>query len=229
MNKKKLIYIIVGIIFAALIVAVGWYFGLFNKDRQLYKLIKNQPAMVELYNKAKTIEAKIAKQPNEASLYFDAGLAWKSIAELTTGNKAPFLKRSLRAYQQGIKKFGSKNILFYLNGGKLAERVNDFGLAESYYLEAIKISPQDESGYLYLGDLYANTLKKSAPDVLAVFNDAEKKVNNYLAVIAARAEYLYKMGDYQNALIDYKKLNENYPNFQGYKNIIKELEQKTKK
>lgn len=229
MSQKNVTYIVGALVLVVLIATAVWYFGWFNKDRQLFKLIKNDPQLVELYNKAKAVEAKIAKTPAEASLYFDAGLDWKSIAELTSGDKTPFLKRTLQVYQDGIKRFGSKNILFYLNGGKLAERFAGYALAESYYREAIRISPQDESGYLYLVDLYINKLKKPAADILAVLNEAEKKVNNYLAVFAARAEYLYKIGDYANALADYKKLSENYPNFQGYKNMIKEIEQKLKK
>lgn len=225
-SRKKLLLLIViflgilGLVFFGL-----WQRGILdNSDKKLLKLIQDKPELVALFDKVQTTKAAIVKDPEKASLYFDLGLYWKSIGELGGGD--PFFQKSLEAYEAGIEKFGQKNILFYLNGGKLAERLADYAKAEFYFKKAIEISSADESGYLYLVDLYSYKLGKSKAEILKIFEEGIKKMVNPISLIAGRAAYLRRIGDYTMALEDYKVLSQNYPNNQGYKEVIRELEAK---
>lgn len=225
MSKRNKI-IGAGICLLTLLIILGlWQKGVFeNSDKRLFKLIQNKPELVELFNKAQEIRAEIEKEPEKASLYLNLGLRWKSIAEL--GGGEPFFQKSLEAYEAGIEKFGQKNILFYLNGGKLAEHLNNFKKAEQYYKKAIEISSADESGYLYLADLYIYKMNKSKEDVLRALESGMNKMLSPVLLIAARAAYFRRVGDYKAALEDYKILSQAFPDNTGYKEVIKELEEK---
>lgn len=226
-SRKKFLLLIVIFFGILLLVLFGlWQKGMLGGERALFRKIQNRPDLVEIFNKVKKSEAEIAKNPEKVSAYFDIGLYWKSIAEL--GGGEPFFQKSLEAYEEGIEKFGQKNILFYLNGGKLAERLEDYPKAEKYYKKAIEISSADESGYLYLVDLYSYKLNRPKEEILKIFEAGRQKMVNPLPLIAARASYLRRIGDYQAALEDYKVLSQNYPNNQGYKEVIQELEEKIK-
>lgn len=228
-RKKKIILIsIVAVIFLAAVFFIIWQKGFWgNSDGRLFKLIQDKPDLVGIFNKVQEAKAAIAKDPENAGFYFNLGLGWKSIGEL--GGGTPFFQKALEVYEAGIEKFGQKNILFYLNGGKLAERLEDYEKAEKYYKKAIEISSADENGYLYLVDLYSYKMNKSKEDVLKVFEEGQKKMMNSVLLIAGRASYLRRIGDYEMALKDYQLLSENFPDNQGYKIIIAELEQLLKK
>lgn len=226
--NKRILIIFGGLIIIAVIVLGGlWQRGIIGgRNRILFEKIKDKPDLVAIFEKVKKSQEEIAKNPEKVSAYFDLGLYWKSIAEL--GGGEPFFQKSLEAYEAGIEKFGQKNILFYLNGGKLAERLGDYAKAELYFQKAIEISPADESGYLYLVDLYSYKLNRPKEEILKVFEEGVKKMVNSIPLIAGRASYLRRVGDYKMALEDYKILSENYPNNQGYKEVIKELEEAIK-
>lgn len=227
--KKKYFIIFGGLIIVAVIVLGGlWQQGIIGtRERLLFNKIKDRPDLVAIFDKVKKTEEEIVKNPDQASLYFDLGLHWKSIGEL--GGGEPFFQKSLETYEKGIEKFGQKNILFYLNGGKLAERLEDYNKAEQYYRKAIEISSADESGYLYLVDLYSYQMKKTEEDVLKIFEEGQKRMMNSISLITGRASYLRRVGDYKMALEDYKILVQSYPDNQGYKEIVQELEQAIKK
>lgn len=225
---KKNLIIIGGIIVVAIVVLVVlWQQGIIGtRERLLFNKIKDHPDLVAIFNKVKKSQEEMAKNPEKASVYFDLGLYWKSIAEL--GGGEPFFKESLKVYEKGIEKFGQKNILFYLNGGKLAERLEDYGKAEKYYKKAVEISPADESGYLYLVDLYSYKMEAPKEEILKIFDVGLKVMMDSTPLIFGRASYLRRIGDYKMALEDYKILVQNYPSNQGYKEIVQELEQKLK-
>lgn len=233
MSKKlKLISFLVGVgVLLAGGTLLAWNQGLlFNPDRALYNQIKHEPSLVALFNKAKEAEQKINAHPEVVAPYFDAGLYWKSIAEqMPGGDRAPFFKRSLAVYERGIKRFGQTNILFYLNGGKLAERVADYAKAEAYYRQAIAIAPGDESGYINLADIFAFKTQRPKADILALYTAAEKRMINPVTIIAARASYLRHIGDYAAALKDYITLSQAFPKNEGYQAVIAELQAKLRK
>lgn len=231
-HKNKTIFgIAVGVFI--LLVAAGlapflWGGGLFGYgERGLFEKIKDKPELVAIYNKAKEREAQIRKESDKASLYLALALDYKSIGELS--GIAVFFEKSLKVYEEGIEKFGSKNILFYLNGGNLAERLGDYDKAERYFKKAIEISSADESGYMELAELYEYKMKKSKEEILNIFNGAIGKMVYTNAIIQARASYLRRVEDYQAALEDYKKLSAIFPNNIGFKDVITELEALIKK
>ncbi len=155
------------------------------------------------------------------------GLDWKGVGD---GAQEPlFLQKSLAIYEDGIERFGKKNILFYLNAGKVAESMGDYVKAERYYRAAMTISAADESGYFDLADLYIYKLQKSKAEMLALYAEAEKKVGNKLTVFWARGSYLRRVEDYAGALKDYQTLVSYMPNDAGYKAIIAELQRKLKR
>ncbi|MBI5221737.1 MAG: hypothetical protein HY979_02960 [Candidatus Magasanikbacteria bacterium] len=222
-------YLISGAAIILVLVGVGflaWQQGFLGGDQALRRQIKNNPALLSLYDKAELKAQELAKHPDNAALYFDLGLYWKSIAE--QGGPKEFFNKSLMVYEQGIEKFGQKNILFYLNAGKLAEHVDDFVKAESYYQKAIAISSGDESGYLDLAELYEYRFKKSKDEIVAVFQAGEKKLVNPTPILAAEASYRRRIGDNVAALEEYKVLSQAFPNNPGFKEIIQELEAKIK-
>ena len=180
--------------------------------------------MIALFNKAQDQEAKIKATPDNAALYLSLGLTWKSLGDLS-GTEA-FYKNSLASYEEGIKRFGSKNILFYLNAGTVAELLSDYGTSERYYKKAIEISPGDDNGYAYLATLYDYKLHKSKEEVVAVYNQGIQKLVNPISMIAARGSFLRRIGDYRGALPDYEILVKNFPDRQGYKDIVLELKAK---
>lgn len=208
-----------------LLVAGGilWYQGLLGGERALRLKISGNAELLELYDKARAREKEIAQSSEpKASWYLTLGLDWKSIAEL--GGPKEFFEKSLSVYEQGIDKFGQQNILFYINAGNIARRLDDFAKAERYYRKAMDLSPADESGYISLAELYEYSLKKPASAVLDVFHAGEKKMVNPTPLIAAEATFLRRQGDAAGALAVYRVLAKAFPDHQGYKEIISELE-----
>lgn len=225
-NKRNLL--IAGAAVLVVVIIGLWQQGFLGGDRGLLKVIQGRPDLLILFDKTKTIKEKISKEPANAAWYLELGMTWKSIAE--RGGGELFFKKSLDAYEYGIKKFGKQNILFYLNGGKLAERIDENAKAEKYYKEAIKLSPADESGYLYLADLYSYKMFKSKEDVVRIYSlGIDSQMVNTIPLVAARASYLRRIGDWNGALADYRVLLENFPSNQGFKDIIVELEAAIKK
>jgi len=213
---------------AALILLAGasmwlWYRGFIGGDPKLLRSIQDKPELVALFKKAKADEKEITKKPEDAARYIDAGLQWKSVAELASVNQPAFFRRSLSSYEKGIERFGQKNILFYLNAGKIAERVNELSKAERYYKKAIEISPGDESGYLYLVDLYYYQFHNESKDILPIFDQGLKALMNPSPLIAGRATYLRRIGDSAAALNDYQELVKIFPQAAGYRQIVQEL------
>ncbi|OGH69489.1 MAG: hypothetical protein A3C90_00010 [Candidatus Magasanikbacteria bacterium RIFCSPHIGHO2_02_FULL_51_14] len=215
---------------AAVLIAISglWYFGVFDGEEQrMFALIEDQPAMAELWTKANSTEEQIQKEPENVTLYIDAGLDWKSIAEQMEGeeeDRLAFFQKSLEAYERGIEKFGQKNILFYLNAGNVAQRMGDYAKAETYYKKAIAIAPADEMAYLALTDMYHFKLGKPKEDILPLFEAGIEIMVNPLPLISGRATYLRQIGEYAAALEDYRLLSKRFPENQGYTDIVAELE-----
>lgn len=228
MFKKIKISLVVLIVLVLVGVAGGSVYWYLTKETRLYNQIKNTPKLVELWNKAKNMEEKIKQKPEEAGFYMELGLNWKGLGELSGSSNKEFFNRSLAAYEVGIEKFGSKNILFYLNAGNLAEQLEDYTKAETYFKKAIEISSADETGYLELADLYSYKMKKDKIEVVKVYESGMKVMMNPISLIYARGSYLRRVGDYKNALADYKVMVENYPSNAGYKEIVQEIEAKIK-
>lgn len=212
------------IIILAIIAGLAWWFLFGGSEQALIGSLKGDPTLVENYHTARETKKKLMADRENAALYMTLGLDWKTVAEYAP-KPAPFFKLSLQVYEDGIEKFGDKNILFYLNAGNIAERLQEYEKARTYYKKAIQISSGDESGYLALADLYEYFLKEPKEKILAIFADGEKMVVYNLPIIGARASYLRRIGDHEAALKDYTVLRENFPDRVGYQEVIAELEQ----
>lgn len=221
MSRKNIISLVIVLVLILAGIAGGFYWS-WGKEARLYSQIENKPELVALWKRAKTMEEKIVQKSEDAGSYMELGLLWKSLGELS--NNKIFFERSLLAYERGVEKFGQKNILFYLNAGNVAERLENFSKAESYFKKAIEISPADESGYIGLADLYSYKMKKNKMEVVAVYETGTKAMVNPTPLIYARGSYLRRVGDYKNALADYKILSQNFPDQIGYREIAAELE-----
>lgn len=222
-------YAIIGlcVIAAAAAGFFAWRQWMRPDDAALRNAIADQPAMVDLYARAKSAEERMAADPDAAAAYVEAGLRWKSIAEQMSGDAAarePFFRRAMQVYDKGIERFGQKNILFFLNAGNVAERIGEYERAEKYFKQAILRGPADESGYVELVELYSFHIKKEKEEVLAVIEDGMKRMVNTAPLIASRATYLRRVGDLSAALADYEILAEAYPDA-GFKNIVAELKE----
>lgn len=226
--QKKYWWVFGGLFFLAGSALVGFVLyerGLIgDPDQRLFRSIKKNPQWVALYEEAKQAEKKLKAAPDKPGLYLSAGMGWKGLGDATQDRR--FLEKSLAFYEDGADRFGQSNILFYLNAGKVAESMGDYAIAEKYYRLAMSVSAADESGYLYLADLYLYKLNKSKDDMLALYTLAEKAVSNKLTIIWSRASYLRKIGDYRSALKDYQTLVAALPQEAGYKQIVAELQTK---
>ncbi len=228
-KSKKILAGVIGMLFIALIVFGGWYFGFIpGTDRNIYARIKNNPELLAPYEQIQKDNETIKKTPDKVVAYIDLGLSWKTLGDLSPTDKNVFYQKARDAYQAGAQRFGTKNIIFYLNDGKVAELMGDYAGAEANYKKMIEISAGDESGYINLATLYDYKLHKTPAEILAVYNQGIAKLFNPIAVVGARGTYLRRIGDFQNALPDYELLVKNYPNNQGYKDIVEELKAKIK-
>ncbi len=227
MNNKKFYFLgILGVVVAGVVIFGLWYQGIFGQSKHgLMAAVKDRPDLVAITDQIKKDEQVIKEDPEKVSAYLALGLNWKSLGELAPRRQRDFYEQSLKIYNEGIERFGSKNILFYLNHGKVAEIVEDYARAEQDYRQVIAISPGDESGYISLATLYDYKMHKSKEEILAVFKQGIEKLFNPIALVAARGSYLRRVGDNRAALKDYEVLVENLPS-NGYQKIVEELKEK---
>ncbi len=227
-NKIALI-ILAGVLVLGITAGSIWYSGAFGiSERRLYASIKNNPELVAPYEQAQKDIETIKKTPDKVTAYVDLGLSWKTMGDLSLKNKDIFYQKARDAYQAGAQRFGTKNVIFYLNDGKVAELMGDYADAEANYKKMIEISAGDEAGYISLATLYDYKLHKTPEEIVAVYNQGIAKLFNPIALVSARGTYLRRIGDYKNALADYQLLVKYYPNNDGYKAIVQELNAKIK-
>lgn len=221
MNRKSVISI--SILVVVVLAIVLWQVAYNNPDQKLLNQIKNDPSLVEIFSKAKEVEKRLLDSSVQPQDYLTLGFYWKSLGDRS--NIKDFYYKSLDVYESGAQKYGSQNVLFYWNAGKLAEEISDYAKAESYYKKSIETAPGDESGYIGLASLYFYKMKKTEAEVLKVYEEGMKKMVINTPLVAARASYLRLVGDNAKALEDYKTLLNLFPENVGYKEIIQELQQ----
>ncbi len=227
--SKKMYWFIGGVILVVLGVVLVVLFKqgkIGDSNRVFFNEIKDKPVLVGLYHEAQAAEEKLVAAPDKPGLYLSLGMAWKGLGDAAQQNI--WLQKSLAVYEDGIERFGKGNILFYLNAGKVAESIGDYAKAERYYRAAMTISVADESGYLYLADLYIYKLNKTKIDMLSLYAEAEKKVGNKSTVLSARGAYLKRIGDYAGALQEYQELAQANPQETAYQTLVAEMQAKLK-
>lgn len=198
-----------------------------REEKIVLKKIGNKQNLLESYGKIKRAKAVLQNpkdENEEIGNLLSLGNNWKILAELTKDNY--FYKKALAVYKKGIKKFGWKNVIFYWNGGGLAENHGDYALAESYYKESIRIAPTYGEGYIKLAELYRFRMHKSEDEIEAVYQQGRKANPMNGPLLLENAVYLKSIERYGEAIEEYKLLLKVFPDNQGYQESIKELEAK---
>jgi tetratricopeptide (TPR) repeat protein len=221
MAKKKVIVIVVILIIAALGVgAAVYYFSSF--DYQVKKRLGGKSELLAKYEKIKTAENKNkAEGKVDLGRLFLIGMEWKGLGDLTKDKF--FYTKALETYQSGMETFGEKNVLLFWNAGRVAESLEDYNLAESYYKKSIEITAGYDDPYRNLAEMYQYKMKKSPAEILAVYDAGLKAGMGSADLFLDKCSYLRSIKYNQEAVECYQLLSDNYPDNQGYKDVIKEL------
>ena len=149
--------------------------------------------------KIKIIKTILEKDKDDIVAYNSLGLAWKSLADWSqkegVENYKDYYKEALEIYEAGIDKTFRKNTLFMTNAGNMAKYLEDYKLAESYYEEAISVSPGDESYYVLLAELYEYNMNKSEEEIIAVYEAGKKRVLNPLFLEQRKRSFINRFNN----------------------------------
>ena len=217
MTKRNKILVLVVAVF---VLVVGGMFAIYQQrtsnareEQTVLKKIGDKKELLEIYDKVKRAQAVLQhpKDENEeVGNLLSLGNNWKALA----------------VFEEGIRKFGHKNVIFYWNGGGLAENHGDFTLAEYYYKESIRIASTYGEGYIKLAELYRFRMKKSEDDVVTVYKQGLNRNPANGPLLLENAAYLKSIGRHKDALEAYKLLLKAFPGNSGYEQSIKEMEAK---
>lgn len=229
MNKK--IFFIVAIIFGVIVIGGGVASQTFFKapieNFKVERKLEGNKQGLDLYSELKGIEKKnVEKNYTDPGLILALAFEWKSLGEVTKDSY--FFEKSLEIYKMGIEKFPG-NVTFYWNAGKVAELVQDYGQAEFFYKEAIRVAPTYNEPYHFLAELYEYRMKKNPEDVFQVYVDGLKVIQNDSSLFLAECSFFQRHDRKDKALECYEILSKAYPNEQLYKKTIAELKQELNK
>ena len=175
--KKKIIFSGIAVVIVVAILGFIYFQGIRSEEKEVLKRLENHPELVQNYHKIQEYKTKIQQDPkSEPGYLVSIAFEWKSIGDLS--GDSYFYEKSLEAYQQGAQKFGSQSIPFFWNGGKVAELLHRYDVAEFNYREAIRIGPTYNESYRYLAELYDYKLNKPTNDVLNIYKEGLKATNN---------------------------------------------------
>ncbi len=227
MDKKKKIILIAIVVLIIAATAGGSFYYYSAEDYQVKKRLAGDEQLLTVYDRIKAQEKK-NKQAGEITIerVVIIGNSWKGLGDQTQDKF--FYQKALAAYQEGIRLFGDKNVLIYWNAGKIAEYLEDYNLAESYYRRSIAISPGYEDPYRNLADLYRFKMHKEQKDIIAVYEEGLEATGGNANLFLEKCSYLRFSANYPEALACYQTLSKNYPDNSGYQDTIKELEGKIK-
>jgi len=180
MNKK----IIIAVLALLLVIFLGWYFFYYNQaenmSNQLKKLKQEQPQLASYIDDVLKEEEELNKDKTNVSSYLVLGLAWKSLADRVNDLKIEdykiYYKNALAVYEKGVEITDRKNTVFIVNAGNMAKYLEDYGLAEDYYREAITVAPGEVSHYVLLAELYEYKMGKTKEEILAVYDEGINRV-----------------------------------------------------
>lgn len=198
-----------------------------REEQTVLQKIGDKKELLEIYDKVKRAQTVLQNpkdESEEVGNLLSLGNNWKALAELTKDDY--FYSRALAAFEEGIRKFGHKNVIFYWNGGGLAENHGDFALAEHDYKESIRIAPTYGEGYIKLAELYRFRMKKSQDEVEAVYKQGRNANPGNGPLLLENAAYLKEVGRFKDALEEYKLLLKVFPGNAGYEQNVRDLEAK---
>lgn len=218
-NKKYIIGAIV------LVLAVGGVIVLKNSkdgDKAVPKKIKGGDTAAVSPSPSPTLEATTKEQIYQG--YLQEGQKYRTLA--FQGDASAFYK-AIDVYKKAAEISDNKVWVPYMNLGTTYQAMKDYNSAEEAYNKAISISPEGMF-YIKKADLYRYDMKKSDTEIIAVYEEALKKVGVADDVMISYASYLSDTGKYQDALKYYKILASKYPSNQSYKDEIASLKAKIK-
>jgi len=194
MSKKVIIFILIAIA----IVAVGWYFyAAQDSQSQLEKLKQEYTELTSLVDDVIKWESKLKEDETRVETYSTLGLAWKSLADkaydLKLDNYKDYYRKALEVYERGIEITNRRNTLFMINAANMAKYLEDYELAEDYYKEAITVAPGDVRYYVLLAELYEYKMHKSKDEIIAVYDQGMEKVINPQVLQKYKDNYLKRV------------------------------------
>jgi len=152
--------------------------------------------------------------------YLGEGLHWKSLGD-QTGNSEYYLKAE-KIYRKMTEKFPDYWVPWW-NLANLQRQLKEFEEAEKSFKKAIEIAPGEGNLYLGLIELYQYDLKKSEEEILAIYQEALKRVVENIDVIISYASYLYQIDKKEEALKYYQTAFEKYPEATQIKEEIEKI------
>jgi len=152
--------------------------------------------------------------------YLEEGLHWKSLGD-QTGNSEYYLKAE-KIYRKMTEKFPDYWVPWW-NLANLQRQLKEFEEAEKSFKKAIEIAPGEGNLYLGLIELYQYDLKKSEEEILAIYQEALKRVVENIDVIINYASYLYQIDKKEEALKYYQTAFEKYPEATQIKEEIERI------
>ena len=158
--------------------------------------------------------------------YLEEGLHWKSLGD-QTGNSEYYLKAE-QVYRKMTEKFPDYWVPWW-NLANLQRQLKEFEEAEKSFKKAIEIAPGEGNLYLGLIEFYQYDLKKSEEEILAIYQEALKRVVENIDVIISYASYLYQIDKKEEALKYYQTAFEKYPEATQIKEEIEKIKGELKK
>ena len=225
LTKFNLIVAGVVIIIIAGFFGHRWFNSSQRMDQQvLLRLGENQEWLKQYEDVKLKIKKNDETKNKDAASLVSLALAWIGLGEATKDDY--FFNQSLKVYKRGISLFGKENIIFYWSAGSIASSMENFSLAEKYFKRAIAVAPAYTENYTYLADLYRFKMKKLPDEIVKVYNEGIKVTDGSLQLILDKSSYLRSVGRYEQSLDGYKILLGQYPENNGFKEVIRDLENK---
>ncbi len=134
----------------------------------LEELLTNHPDLQEFVDEVYRQEEMVAISPEDSALYFDLGLAWKSVADRAGDAPNVFYDAAYTVYSDGIDLTDRKDTVFLANAANMAEFQRDYTRAEALLLEAMAVTPGDQALYIRLADMYRYHMNKTADEIIAL-------------------------------------------------------------
>lgn len=215
------------IIIAAIVTVIAGGMGGYFYWQKLKeaKFLSANPQTKDAYAIIARREAQIKKDKSNYDVWMSLGFNWKGIGEITKNDE--YLKRSIAAYNQVIKRWGNAAYLPFVNRANVFIDLKDYARAEEDLKVALEIGPGEQNLYVNLAELYKNYMNKDSETIKAVYEKGIKTVVGGGNLVVSYASYLEGIGDYKNALKYYKMLQQAFPANAAYGQEVKSLESKT--
>ncbi len=180
-----------------------------------------EKARQEIKSLNEKISSNTCIETGERSCYdehLQLGIKYESLGQLSD---------AIASYRKASA-ISPKDYVPYSNIGSAYYGIKKFAEAETAFLKAIDITPNNVSVYTKLYDLYFHGLKRYPHEMNAFFTDAMKNTNNDINIVKLYALYLEEINDLESALPIWEGLLKVEPDNALYKAKIETLQKKIK-